>query len=211
MGVAGAMACRCAMGSGSLVGGVEASQMAQLVSSRGAASTLSPSPRPRGQPRLRGSGGGAAEGRSGSRGMPMGSGGLVGGVEASRAAQRRSGLGFHSSTPASSQDMRRWTPQSRDDVMVAPYEFYPWPRPTHGMPCVTLRLRNGAGTAATGRFRRDWVAPCRLVKFQKRAKSALPSPRGTWKASPMRPFENTKSDPATHPRWSSHEHGHQSG
>ena len=168
MGVAGAMACRCAMGSGSVVGGVEVSQMAQLVSSRGAASTLSPSPRPRGQPRLRGSGGGAAEGRSGSRGMPMGSGGLVGGVEASRAAQRRSGLGFHSSTPASSQDMRRWTPQSRgDDVMVAPYEFYPWPRPTHGMPCVTLRLRNGAGTAATGRFRRDWVAHADWSNFRK--------------------------------------------
>ena len=27
----------------------------------------------------------------------------------------------------------------------------------------------------------------------------------------MRPFENTKSDPATLPRWSSREHGHREG
>ena len=47
--------------------------------------------------------------------------------------------------------------------------------------------------------------------FKKRAKSALLSPRGTGKASPTRLFENTKSDPATRPWWSSREHGHQRG
>ena len=31
------------------------------------------------------------------------------------------------------------------------------------------------------------------------------------KVSHTSPFENTKSDPATHPRWSSREHGHQRG
>ena len=63
--------------------------------------------------------------RSGSRGTPVGSDSLVRGTAASRATQRRFRVGLHSSTYASSQDRRHWTPQSRDDVTIAPYEFYP--------------------------------------------------------------------------------------
>ena len=40
---------------------------------------------------------------------------------------------------------------------VVPYELHSKPRLTPGIPCVTLRLRNGAGFVAQGRFRRDWA------------------------------------------------------
>ena len=58
--------------------------------------------------------GGAAEGRSGPRGTPVGSRSLTGHAAASLIAQRRLGCDFHSSTPAFSQDMRCWTPRPRD-------------------------------------------------------------------------------------------------
>ena len=61
-------------------------------------------------------------------------------------------------------------------------------------PC---KIMQRAGIAATGRFRRDWVAPGRLVKFQETGRN-LPClvrlARGTGKAShTTRPFENTSA------------------
>ena len=50
-------------------------------------SILPPSPRPHGRPRLRGSGGGVADGRSGNRGTPRVPGSLPGRVATSRTAQ----------------------------------------------------------------------------------------------------------------------------
>lgn len=101
--------------------------------------------------------GGAAEGRSGPRGTPVGSRSLTGHAAASLIAQRRWGCDFHSSTPAFSQDMRRWTPRLGIAPAVAEYEVCQWPWLTPVMSCVTLRPCIGAGIVAQGRVGRDWV------------------------------------------------------
>ena len=118
---------------------------------------------------------------------------------------------IHTSTPTSSQGRRRWRPRSQDDVMVAPYEFYPWPRPAHGMSRVLVKLCNARGQLPQGASGEIGWRQAGWSNFRNGAKSALLSPRGAVKVSHTSPFENTKSDPATHPRWSSREHGHQRG
>ena len=67
-----------------------------------------------------------------------------------------------------------------------------WPWLTPVMSCATLRLCNGAGTAATegasgeiGWRHADWS------NFRNGAKSALLSPRGTGKTSHTKPFEDS--------------------
>ena len=106
---------------------------------------------------------------------------------------------------------RRGRLRSQDDVMVAPYEFYPWPRPAHGMSRVLVRLCNAWGRLPHGASGEIVWRQAGWSNFRNVAKSALLSPRGAVKVSHTSPFENTKSDPATHPRWSSREHGHQRG
>ena len=111
----------------------------------------------------------------GNRGIPSGSGSIAGCTTASRMALRGGvRIWIHTSTPTSFFTGRRGRLRSQDDVMVAPYEFYPWPRPAHGMSRVLVRLCNARGRLPqAGRFRRDWVAPGRLVKFQKRGEICL--------------------------------------
>jgi hypothetical protein len=91
------------------------------------------------------SGGCAGDGRRGSRGIPSGSGSIAGCTTASRMALRGGCEWIHTSTPTSSQGRRRGRPRSQDDVMVAPYEFSPWPRAAHGMSRVLVRLCNARG------------------------------------------------------------------
>ena len=188
------------------------SRMARLGSSRRAALHTAAHAASASSPCLRGSGGCAGGGRRGSRGIPSGSGSIAGCTTASRMALRGGCAWIHTSTPTSSQGRRRGRPRSQDDVMVAPYEFYPWPRPAHGMSRVLIRLCNARGQLPQGASGEIGWRQAGWSNFRNGAKSALLSPRCTVKASHTRPFENhTKSDPATRPWWSSREHGHQRG
>jgi hypothetical protein len=79
-----------------------------------------------------------------------GSGSIAGCTTASRMALRGGCAWIHTSTPTSSQGRRRGRPRSQDDVMVAPYEFYPWPRPAHGMSRVLVKVCNARGQLPQG-------------------------------------------------------------
>ena len=154
----------------------------------------------------------AGDGRRGSRGMPSASGGIAGCTTASRMALRGGGAHMDSHQHTNLFTGRRGRLRSQDDVMVAPYEFYPWPRPAHGMSRVLVRLCNARGRLPQGASGEIGWRQAGWSNFRNGAKSALLSPICTVKASHTRPFENhTKSDPATGPWWSSREHGHQRG
>jgi hypothetical protein len=98
---------------------------------------------------LRGSGGGAGDGRRGSRGMPSASGSIAGGATASRMALRG---WIHTSTPTSSHGRRRPTRDARNSAR------------RHG--CVVRGMSIVSANA--------WDALCHSRTMQRRGDGRLP-------------------------------------
>ena len=112
-------------------------------------------------------------GRRGNRGMPSASGSIAGGATASRMAQRwgvRMDSHQHTNLFTGQATLEATISRRRHGCAIRVLSMAP--ASAWNVPC-PCKIMQRAGTAATRRFRRDWVAPGRLVKFQKRGEICL--------------------------------------